>query len=581
MSALRAFQVHRLRRCASLDGGWDFLPECDHPVPPGQRPQHYTRRLEVPHVWESIPDLRAYRGVGWYRREIEWTRPATLRLAFGGVSHTATVWVDGQEVGTHYDAFTPWDVLVPDLDAGRHEIVVRVDNTFGDHSSLHIPNDYYTYGGITRPVEAQEVPPLFLDHVMATPRRDPHRWKLDLRIRLRNPGPQPANGELRIRLADRETRLDVPDVAPGHTLDLTTTLQDLDVTPWSETSPRLYPLETLLERDGKPVDDLWERVGFREIDVRDGALLLNGEPLHLRGFNRHEDHPTFGCALPPALMAHDLDLFRDLNANFLRTSHYPNDMRILDMCDERGIYVWEESHSRQTPFDHPRFPEQIRTSTVEMVENHFNHPSIIIWGSLNECDTRSEAGHRVHADVLGLLKELDGSRPVTYAANHRKEDLCLGLVDIVSWNLYTGWYGDPPENTRDVFEDLLAWLDSDHSHGGQGKPVILSEFGGGAIPGCRSVQADFWSEDYQAHLLDENLKAYLAHPRIVGTAIWQFCDVRVSREKNRHRHNSYGPIGRPRCMNNKGLVDEFRRPKLAYETVKRHFARAHDTRGQL
>jgi beta-glucuronidase len=179
------------------------------------------------------------------------------------------------------------------------------------------------------------------------------------------------------------------------------------------------------------------------------------------------------------------------------------------------------------------------------------------------------------------LRELDGSRPVTYAANHRKEDLCLGLVDIVSWNLYTGWYGDAPEMAGGVFEDLLAWLDSADSHGGKGKPVILSEFGGGAIPGVRSPQKDLWSEDYQEVVLDETLKAYLSHPRIVGAAIWQFCDVRVSRENNPHPHNSYGPMGRPRTMNNKGVVDEYRRPKLAYGVVKKRMGKAVKRRGTV
>lgn len=581
MGALRAFQTHRVRQTLPLDGGWDFLPECDLSVPPGERPASYTRRLDVPQCWESVPDLRAYRGVGWFRRELELPEPATLRLAFGGVSHTATVRVDGLKLGGHYDAFTPWDVVAPDLAAGGHEIVVRVDNTFGDHSALHIPNDYYTYGGITRPVEAQIISSLFLDRIMATPRRENGSWRLDVRVRVRNIGDRPADGALRVRVAGKEQHLPVAEVASGATLDIAAAFASLDVSPWSETSPRLYKLETLLEREGHVTDDLLDRVGFREITVDGEKLLLNGEEIHLRGFNRHEDHPTFGSAIPPGLMAHDLDLFRDMNANFLRTCHYPNDMRLLDLCDERGIYVWEESHSRQTPFDHPAFHEQIRCSTVEMVENHFNHPCILMWGSLNECDTRSEAGHAVHAEVMGWLRELDGSRPVTYAANHRKEDLCLGLVDIVSWNLYTGWYGDPPEKTGEVFDDLLEWLDSDASRGGKGKPVILSEFGGGALPGCRSVQADFWSEDYQALLLDETLKAYLSRARIVGAAIWQFCDVRVSREKNPHPHNSYGPIGRPRTMNNKGVVDECRRPKLAYDTVKRHFHAAEDARGRV
>jgi beta-glucuronidase len=519
--------------------------------------------------------------VGWYRKRFTLSRKTNVRLVFGGGSHTAKVWIDGKAQGEHYDAFTPWDVIVRKLAAGEHEVVVRVDNQFGDHSALHIPNDYYTYGGISRPVELQEIPDVFIDKLFATPKRGKEKWTLQVKIRLRNAGKTDMSRSLRVQVAG-QTRTCTVEAVPGNgTLECELSFKGLKVDPWSETSPRLYDLTAELVDGEQVVDDKRDRVGFREVKVEGDKLLLNGKEVHLRGFNRHEDHPDVGCAVPPAIMAKDLAMFRDLNCNFLRTCHYPNDMRILDMCDELGIYVWEESHSRQTPFDHPKFEEQIRTSTIEMVENHYNRPCIITWGSLNECDTRSKAGYKVHKKVMGLLRELDDSRPVTYAANHRKEDLCLGLVDIVSWNLYTGWYGDPPEKSKEVVDDLMHWLDSEESHGGQGKPVILSEFGGGGIYGCRHPQADFWTEEYQEHVLSENLKAYLNHPRIVGAAIWQFCDVRVSRERNPHPHNSYGPIGRPRNMNNKGVVDEFRRPKLAYATVRKLMGKAVKKRGKV
>lgn len=278
-------------------------------------------------------------------------------------------------------------------------------------------------------------------------------------------------------------------------------------------------------------------------------------------------------------MAMDLALFEDMNCNFLRTSHYPNDMRLLDMCDERGIYVWEESHSRQTPFNVPMFDAQIRQSTIEMVENHYNHPCILMWGSVNECDTVSDYGVDVHRAVLGLLKELDSSRPTTYAGHLGQKDRCEGLVDIVSWNIYVGWYGGHPEKTAEELEERLRWLDSPASCGGKGKPLIISEFGAGAIPGVRNPQADPWSEEFQVVVLDEALKVYLHHPRITGAAIWQFCDVRVTREAN--SENGFNPMGRPRCMNNKGVVDEYRRPKLSYAAVKFHMQAAAEARGTV
>jgi len=577
---IRKFKTHEIREVTCLDGQWEFRPETDGKVR-WKLPRSYSRTIEVPSVWESLPDLRDFRGTAWYRKSFTTKKDQNLRLVFGGVSHTATVWLDGKEVGGHYDAFTPWEVVVPGVKAGEHQLVLEVDNRFGEQSALHIPNDYYSYGGITRSVELHQIPNQYIEQVFAVPSLSRGKWKLDVKVRVKNIGGESAFGTLKVHVAGETLLLTLPKMEPEEHGEISGTFRNVPVKSWSESQPQLYDLKVELWEESICCDDLIERIGFREVKVKGKRLLLNGEDVHLRGFNRHEDAPIYGCAIPPALMAHDLDLFHDLNCNFLRTSHYPNDHRLLDMCDERGIYVWEESHSRQTPLDAPLFEEQISQNTKEMVENHYNHACILMWGSLNECETRTEAGAEVHQNVLKQLKELDDSRPTTYAGMWGKEDRCLGMADIVSLNLYTGWYGGGVEEIRKVLEERLEWLDSGESHGGKGKPLLISEFGGGAIPGCRNLQADFWSEEYQAVLLKEALKVYLHHPRINGAAIWQFADCRVSKEFNNSAANSYSPMGRPRCMNNKGVVDEYRRPKLSYPVVKTQMASALKKRGTV
>ena len=171
-----------------------------------------------------------------------------------------------------------------------------------------------------------------------------------------------------------------------------------------------------------------------------------------------------------------------------------------------------------------------------------------------------------------IIKGLDRSRPVTFASNKAERDTCLDLVDIVSWNRYVGWYHDEPGDAPDDLKRLLKWLHSSAS-GAKGKPVILSEFGAGAIPGYRHPSHVKWTEEYQAECLDAQLAAYLDHPDVTGCAIWQFCDIRNTTEDN--RFNS-----RPRTMNNKGTVDELRRPKLAYGVVKRRMHEARKNRDQ-
>lgn len=560
---IRTYAQHDVRMQESLDGRWDFIPGCDR-KDRRRLPQGYSRKIQVPSAWESLPGLETYRGKSWYRTEVTAIEGTALRLVFGGVSHTGTVFVDGRKAGSHDDAFTPWDVVVPGLKTGIHEVVVEVDNTFGEHSGLHKENDYYTYGGITRPVELQHVPAVYIERVHAVPRKERGGWQLDLTVRLKNWSRQDQQRKVLVMLGSSGADFGKVTVKAGGEKIVKGVIRGLNVDAWDEHNPNLYYLETMLFEHDVVVDDLVERIGFREITIRGRKILINGKTLRLRGYNRHEDHPQFGNALPVEAMVADLEIMRDLGCNVVRTCHYPNDMRFLDLCDEMGMYVWEESHARDVDFAHPAFDRQIEQSTREMVDWHFNNPSIVIWGCLNECDSTSRSGRSVHRRVLQQLRKLDGSRPVTFASNKAEQDICLDLVDIVSWNRYDAWYRGGPERVEPALKDVLKWLHSPRS-GGRNKPVIMSEFGAGAIFGERQRQRAKWSEEYQCDCLDESLRVYLNHPDVSGAIIWQFCDCRVTA-------GWWG--SRPRTFNNKGTVDEYRRFKSAYEVVKRRMHEA-------
>ena len=567
---IRTFAEHHVRPVASLDGWWDFVIEPDR-RDRARLPKKYNRRIHVPCAWETLPGLANYRGRAWMRRTI----PAVdnpMRLVFGGVSHTADVYVDGEHLAHHYDAFTPFEVFVPPARRGRgeRELIVEVDNSFGDHSALHKENDYYSYGGITRPVECQAVDEIIVDRLHATPHRDGAAWTLDLVITFRNLGDASGRRRVVAAIGDVAAELGACTVQPGKTRTVRARIENLRLEPWTHARPALHELAVTL-RDGSTLtDDKIDRVGLREVIVRGRRLLLNGEPIRLRGYNRHEDHPHFGCAIPVEAMLTDLQIMRDLHCNFVRTCHYPNDQRFLDLCDEMGFYVWEESHARQIGFDRPNYTEQITGSTREMIDWHFNHPCILIWGCLNECESRTPAGAREHGRVLKLMKKLDGSRPVTYASMHHKDDKAYRHADIVSWNRYDNWYRDGRGHVAERLAEMLNWLHGSQRSGGRNKPVILSEFGGGAIYGWRQPHANRWTEEYQRDCVDECLAAYLHHPDVVGAAVWQFCDVRLTQGWWSHR---------PRNMNNKGTVDEYRRPKLVYDTVRRHMAEAEERWG--
>jgi beta-glucuronidase len=567
---LRIFQEHHVRPAVSLDGIWDFVTASER-TDRGKLPKEYARTICVPSAWEQTPGLENYRGKAFFRTVVSTDGGREgLLLRFGGVSHTAAVYVDGKVRGGHYDAFTPWEVVVPGLKEGEHTVVVEVDNSFGEHSALHRYNDYYSYGGITRPVEMHLVGELYIDKIFAAPIRRGSRWDLNVRVRLANWSNKTVRRRLVVEVEGKRLDLGRVGVEGGKRRELSGTIRDLRVTPWSASQPTLYGLSALLLDGEKIVDDLIDRVGFRDVKVAGRKILLNGKPIRLRGYCRHEDHPLFGCALPMQAMRYDLDIMRDLGCNFIRTSHYPNDMRFLDLCDEMGFYVWEESHSRCSKFKHPCFREQITGSTVEMVEWHYNRPSVVMWACLNECDSVSRSGRAVFKHVIGLIRKLDSSRPVTYATHHHKEDICYDLADIVSWNRYDAWYQGSPEKIAPNLREMLKWLHGKGGSGGAGKPVIMSECGGAAIYGWRHPHQQKWTEEYQSILLDETLRVYLNHPDVAGVSLWQFCDVRIADDmESKGRWTT-----RPRTMNNKGTVDEYRRRKLSYEAVKRRMTEA-------
>jgi beta-glucuronidase len=207
---------------------------------------------------------------------------------------------------------------------------------------------------------------------------------------------------------------------------------------------------------------------------------------------------------------------------------------------------------------------------TEMITQHYNHPSIIIWGMLNECVSETEEGRKQYQELLALMRSLDDSRPMVSASCKRGADwhipgdmrpeamgdLCHDLEDIVCHNIYPGWYTETSTNAM-----IDALWDAIQPRGGAGKPFIISEIGAGAIYGYHDPGHVKWSEERQSDILCEQLDALITNPHVAGFFLWQFCDCRITSEGNNFRD-------RPRTMNNKGAVYEYRRPKMAYYTIR-------------
>lgn len=544
----RVFATHIIRKSRECAPVWTLTtPDAGGLTKP--------EKVVVPSVWESHPRLRKYRGRGVYEQRIR--AGGNLRLWLGGVSFRARVYLDDALLAEHYGAYTGFEALAQQIPDGEHTLRIEADNRFDADSALHVPNDYYAYGGINRPVIVEEVGQAYITRLHVTPRCTSDGWTADAAVSVRNLGDQPFHGALRLSLAGKEATEEIE--IPAHE----TTLYGLSldcgaVTPWSPENPALYAVTATLLVNGEAVDDLIDRIGFRTIRTDGKKILLNGQPLRLRGFNRHEEYGSFGLSAPLEAMMQDIHLMRDLGANCVRTCHYPNDPLFLDLCDETGLLVWEESHARgfgEEQMRHPRFMEQLRQCTAEMVEQHYNHPAVFIWGSLNECADDTEFGAACYREIFALLRKADPGRPVTAALLERPGGKVYGDMDVVSINIYPQWYHDTP-----VQDALNRKLLEAAQGGGENKPVIVSEIGAGAIYGCHDPFGEAkWSEERQCAILKEQITAVLSHPDVTGLFLWQFADVRVSGEWARSR---------PRTYNNKGVVDEYRRPKLAYQVVK-------------
>ncbi len=551
----RLFQTHYVRKEIPLDPVWNFN------LLNSKEEKQEEYRMLVPGCWESNPGLASYKGKALYSKKI--TFGGNIRLVFKGISHTACVFLDHKQVAYHYNAYTEFSVLLQDIPYGEHLLEIKADNSFHEESALHVSNDYYSYGGITRPVVAEQIEDMFIQYVHFLPYQEHGRWYASIRASVYNLSKEQKNVSLQIKLGEEASvSFSGQDLLPDSETRFEDTFEFPSAIPYTLEAPQLYTMNALLLHNDIVVDDLIDRVGFREVKVVGKDILFGGQKVIIKGVNRHEDYAEFGCSVPIEAMYRDIEIIKSLGANCIRTCHYPNDERFLDLCDENGILVWEEAHARglsEEQMRHKNFHRQSADCIREMIENHINHPSIYVWGILNECVSNTEFGKSCYAKQFELIKSLDSSRPVSFAGLSQfiGSDLCLGLVDIVSYNIYPGWYHDTP--TKECLGTLKDFVRRTE---GAGKPLLISEIGAGAIYGHRSNNREKWTEEYQRDILTEQLNAILSDEELSGVIIWQYADCRVDKGWFHSR---------PKSQNNKGIVDCYRREKLSYDRVKEIF----------
>ena len=538
----------------SLNGLWQFA------FCPNAEPDEKTVLNVSAGEYKIVPgcfdtqSLFGKHGTGIYRRTF--TGKEWLQLRFEGLGLRGRVWVDDIFLGSLDAPFTPYEFL---FNAGPEEhemtLTVAVSNVIdeSDGSLFHEFYDFYSFGGIYRSVSVRHLASSDgngISNIKVTP-LDASTGHFRVQVDFLKPVQTTLQLLLDDTLLANLNTTGTSAVWEGYVKGLS---------PWSPESPILHTISVKI-----PTDQATTKFGSRTLTWNNGEIKLNGKPLKLYGLCRHDSHPDFGYAMSETLVLNDLYLIKESGCNFIRGSHYTQSDFFLDCCDRLGLLVWEEScgwgnSKEQCGNDVFRAAQQEQTQ--RMVERHYNHPSIILWGVLNECDSTSNAAREILQQLFDLLHRLDHSRPSVFASNRHEADIALDLCDVIAFNAYPGWYDDPviadgSPNVKRRLKELETFLNTPAY---ADKPWIISEIGAAALTGDHSGFR--WSEEYQEKILTEVLDFLEASSRCSGMSWWLFANA-----------NTYlgasNILLRPRGFNNKGLLSEYRKPKLAWHTLCR------------
>ncbi|WP_443946933.1 glycoside hydrolase family 2 TIM barrel-domain containing protein [Pedobacter sp. AW1-32] len=564
-----------------LNQNWEFLKSDLGGIWEAIRPAAEGSPESVP-IWQKIAlphcvnaedavdaSVNYYQGPAWYRTQIKLENPyknGRTILHFEGAGQKTDVYVYTTKVATHVGGYDEWTAdLTEAVEAfkktavyqkqfkGNIPISIRTDNSRDLEMMPSSMSDFNVYGGIYRYLNLLYTPELSVDKFFAKAEVDASgkMGLIPLKLRLYNPK-NLTQAQVDIQVFD-------PKGKRVHHLQkqLNTLAGDIDLGGlkiskpmlWSTDQPQQY--RVLCEiKAGADSFISEEKIGFRHIEfVEKGPFKLNGERLLLRGTHRHEDHAGVGAAMTDAMTRQEMKMMKDMGVNFIRLGHYQQSRTVLNLCDSLGILVWEEIPWCRGGLGGEVYQSQGKRMLTNMIEQHYNHPSIIIWGMGNENDWPGDFAEfdkekiRTYMKTLNdLSHKLDASR---YTAI-RRCDFCSDIVDVYSPSIWAGWYRGNYTDYKQVTEQEFAkvkrflhveWGGDSHAlrHSeNPDKAVSLIKSGNGAderagdaalTGGAARISKDGdWSETYVTNLIEWHLKEQETMPWLSGTAYWPFKD---------------------------------------------------------
>ena len=546
-----------------LNNDWNF--RFSHQVQKGTEV-----RVDLPHTWNAQDALSGKidykRGIGNYEKNLfirpEW-KGKRLFIRFEGVNNIADVFINRRHIGEHrggYGAFI--FEITGKVEYGKeNSILVRVNN--GEQLDIMpLVGDFNFYGGIYRDVHlliTDETCISPLDYASPGVRliqdRVSHRYaKVRAIVDLSNGSSGNQEVELNVRLLDgqrvvKEGTKNV-NLSGNEVMQQELTFEIDQPHLWNgRQDPFLYQAEVTLFRNGQMVDRVTQPLGLRfyRIDP-DKGFFLNGKHLPLQGVCRHQDRSEVGNALRPQHHEEDVALMLEMGVNAVRLAHYPQATYFYDLMDKNGIIVWAEipfvgpgGYNDKGFVDLPAFRANGKEQLKELIRQHYNHPSICVWGLFNELTELGDNPVEYIKELNVLAHQEDTTRPTTSASN-QMGDLNF-ITDAIAWNRYDGWYGGTPA-------DLGKWLDRMHKDHPE-ICIAISEYGAGASiyhqqdSLVKTVPTSWWHpENWQTYYHIENWKTISSRPYVWGSFVWNMFDFGAA-----HRTEGDRP-----GINDKGLV---------------------------